>query len=138
MLHLDTNTLIYFFKGQGGVAERLLAHAPGQLALSSVVVFELETGLAKSRQPRKRREQLRSLLSLIKVIPLGEEEAQVCASLRARLEKAGTPIGPMDTLIAGTALCHGATLVTRNVSEFGRVEGLRVVDWYGYSAAPLG
>ena len=137
MLHLDTNTLIYFFKGQGGVAERLLAHAPGQLALSSVVVFELETGLAKSRQPRKRREQLRSLLSMIKVIPLGVEEAQVCASLRARLEKAGTPIGPMDTLIAGTALCHGATLVTRNVSEFGRVEGLRVVDWYGVSPEPL-
>ncbi len=131
MLHLDTNTLIYFFKGQGGVAQRLLSHAPGQLAVSSVVVFELETGLAKSKQPKKRREQLRSLLSLLKVVPLDVEEARVCAALRGRLEKAGTPIGPMDTLIAGTALCHGATLVTRNVSKFERVVGLRVVDWYG-------
>ncbi|MFT5585656.1 MAG: tRNA(fMet)-specific endonuclease VapC [Cognaticolwellia sp.] len=130
MFHLDTNTLIYFFKGQGGVPARLLAHAPGQLAVSSLVVFELETGLAKSTQSEKRRGQLRSVLSMIQVIPFDQEEAQVSASLRARLEKVGRPIGPMDTLIAGTALCHGASLVTRNVSEFGRVEGLRVVDWY--------
>ena len=49
---------------------------------------------------------------------------------RARLEGLGTPIGPLDTLIAGTALAHRAVLVSRNIREFGRVAGLEVVDWY--------
>lgn len=58
------------------------------------------------------------------------EEAKAAAALRARLELEGTPIGPMDTLIAGTALAHRGVLVTRNVREFGRVAGLSVEDWY--------
>jgi tRNA(fMet)-specific endonuclease VapC len=64
------------------------------------------------------------------VLPFGDEEARVAARLRSSLERTGRPIGPLDTLIAGTALCHGATLVTRNVREFARIEGLAVEDWY--------
>ncbi len=126
---LDTNTVAYFFKGQGGVADRLLATPPSDVAIPSVVLYELEVGVAKSSSPR-RAEQLRSLVDAVTLLPFGAEEARVCAQIRAELERRGTPIGPLDTLIAGTALRYGATLVSRNTGEFGRVPGLVVEDWY--------
>lgn len=71
------------------------------------------------------------MLGLVNVLPFGPREARCAAGVRADLEEVGTPIGPIDTLIAGTALAHGAILVTRNVREFERVPGLRVEDWFG-------
>ncbi|MDX8410622.1 MAG: type II toxin-antitoxin system VapC family toxin [Mariprofundaceae bacterium] len=130
MYVLDTNTLIYFFKGVGKVASRLLQHPPREMAIPAIVLYELEVGLAKSAQPEKRREQLEALTNLITVLPLGAEEAKAAAGIRATLEAAGTPIGPMDTLIAGTALAHQGTLVTHNAREFSRVDRLQLVDWY--------
>ena len=70
------------------------------------------------------------------MLPFGPEEARVTAQLRARLESQGTPIGPLDTLIAGTALAHGGVLVTRNLREFARVPGLALEDWYGAPRPP--
>jgi tRNA(fMet)-specific endonuclease VapC len=127
---LDTNTLIYFFKGMGAVAERLLGQRPSQIAIPTVVVYELEVGLAKSSAPKKRRSQLEALLERLAILPLGLDEAREAGRIRAGLEKKGTPIGPIDSLIAGTARFHGATLVTHNVREFERVDGLKIVDWY--------
>jgi tRNA(fMet)-specific endonuclease VapC len=131
MFVLDTNTLVYFFRGEGEVARRLLSTAPANIAVPTVVVYELETGIAKSKDAVKRRGQLDQLLQAVAVLPFGIEEAKAAAALRARLEQEGTPIGPMDTLIAGTALAHRGVLVTRNVREFGRVRGLTVQNWYG-------
>jgi tRNA(fMet)-specific endonuclease VapC len=130
MLVLDTNTLIYFFRGEGRVPARLLATSPADIAIPAVVVYELETGIAKSSEPTKRRSQLDQLLQVVTTLPFGLEEARAAATLRARLEAEGSPIGPMDTLIAGTALAHRGVLVTRNLREFGRVPGLVVEDWY--------
>ncbi len=130
MFALDTNTLIYFFKGAGRVSERLLATAPSEVALPSVVLYELEVRIAESAQPLKRRAQLDTLLSVVTVLPLDDRSARKAADTSAALRKSGNPIGPMDTLIAGIALAHGATLVTHNVLEFRRVRGLHVVDWY--------
>jgi tRNA(fMet)-specific endonuclease VapC len=90
----------------------------------------LEVGIAKSRAPRKRREQLDSLVNLIHVLPFGKDEASAAARIRAQLEKRGLPIGPLDNLIAGTALAHRATLVTRNIKEFARIKGLEIQNWY--------
>ena len=131
MFALDTNTVIYFFKSQGRVAENLLSTPSEEIALPSVVVYELELGIAKSSSPEKRRRQLAQLLASVSLLPFGLEEARLAGRLRARLELAGTPIGPSDTLIAATALAHGATLVTRNIREFERVDGLKLVDWFG-------
>lgn len=131
MFVLDTNTLVYFFRGEGLVAQRLLSTPPAEVAIPAIVVFELETGLQKSSDPKKRRGQLELLLQATTVLPFGLAEARAAASIRATLEQAGTPIGPMDTLIAATALAQRATLVSRNTREFGRVPGLTVVDWYG-------
>ena len=127
---LDTNTLIYFFKGMGRVKSRLLEQTPLRIAIPSVVVFELEVGIAKSTDPDKRRGQLTELLRVTRVIPLGASEAREAANIRADLESRGQPIGPFDVLIAGTARAHAATLVTHNTAEFERVPGLHCVDWF--------
>lgn len=127
---LDTHTLISFFRGDGQVGLRLLSTSPADIAIPTVVLFELETGIAKSTDPTKRRAQLGELLRLVTVLPFGVDEARATAGLRAELERAGAPIGPLDTLIAGTALANRCVLVTRNTREFGRVPGLSVEDWY--------
>lgn len=130
MYVLDTNTLIYFFKGKGRVAERLLREAPTDIAIPAVVIFELQTGIAKSSSQKKRTQQLNDLMSIVKVLPFSTGEAQAAATIRAQLEKKGTPIGPYDVLIAGTALAHQGTLVSHNLNEFKRVRGLKTEDWF--------
>ena len=130
MYILDTNTLIYFFKGIGNVASILLSKSPKDISIPSIALYELEVGIAKSTKPNKRRKQLKSLISKIDISSFGAKEAEVAAMIRANLESKGTPIGPYDTLIAGTALSTNATLVTHNTKEFKRVDGLNIEDWF--------
>ena len=121
MYILDTNTLICFFKGIGSVADNLLAVSPKDIGIPAVVLYELEYGIAKSTSPQKRRKQLNELCALVEVLAFGNEEAKASATIRAALEKKGTPIGPYDVMIAGTALCKQWILVTNNTKEFRRV-----------------
>ena len=130
MYLLDTNTIIYFFKGLGNVAEILLSKSPKDIAIPAIALYELEVGIAKSNNPKKRKKQLESLVSRITVLPFALKEAGASATIRAELENQGTPIGPLDNLIAGTALCSNAVLVTHNTKEFSRIEGLTVEDWF--------
>jgi tRNA(fMet)-specific endonuclease VapC len=130
MYVLDTNTLIYFFKGIGKVADRLLNEPPSALGIPAIVLFELQVGIRKSASPRKRIEQLKELTSAVRILPFGVKEAESASLIRTRLEKKGRSIGPYDILIAGTALAHGATLVTHNTAEFARIENLTIKDWY--------
>ncbi len=130
MYVLDTNTIIHYFKGKGKVATNLLSKAPADIAIPSIVLYELEVGTLKSVNTDKRQQQLQSLLTVITVLAFTVKEAKVAAQLRVTLEAQGLPIGPMDNLIAGTALSHGATLVSQNVSEFSRVAGLTVENWF--------
>jgi len=118
---IDTNTLIYFFKGVGGVSGKFLEVSPKDMAIPSVVLYELEYGIAKSTSPRKRQAQLKELCSLVEILPFEEKAARFSASIRVNLEKKGTPIGACDVLIAGTALANKGILVTNNTKEFSRV-----------------
>lgn len=127
---LDTNTLIYFFKGMGKVADRLLARSPNEIGIPAFVLYELEVGIAKSTSPRKHMNQLEALTAATQLLPFGPAEAKSSAAIRVGLEKQGNLIGPYDLLIAGTALAHNATLVTRNISEFKRIKKLQLEDWY--------
>lgn len=127
---LDTNTLVYFFRGEGKVATELLRRAPQQIGIPALVLFELETGIAKSSNAQKRRHQVDVLLGSVTCLPFGDAEARAAAKIRAQLEQQGTPIGPLDTLIAGSAVATGCVLVTRNTREFSRVKGLALEDWY--------
>lgn len=130
MYVLDTNTLIYFFKGMGNVGNILLKHPPSSISIPTVVLYELEVGIAKSVYQEKRITQLEALIAVVKILPFGIDEVKCAASIRANLEKKGTPIGPYDVLIAGTALSNKGILVTHNTKEFERVEGLQLEDWY--------
>lgn len=130
MFILDTITLIYFFKGIGNISSKLLKTSPKEIAIPSIVLFELEYGIAKSGSPKKRQAQLKELCSVVEVLPFGNEAARLSAVIRAQLESKGTPIGPFDVLIAGTALAHQGTLVTRNIKEFSRISKLKIENWY--------
>jgi tRNA(fMet)-specific endonuclease VapC len=130
MYILDTNTLIYFFKGIGNVSARLLQTPPRSIGIPAIVLFELEVGIAKSSSPKKRRLQLQNLIATTNILPLGQEEVNFAAAVRVDLENRGKPIGPYDVLIAGTALANKGILVTHNTSEFERIEGLQLEDWY--------
>lgn len=130
MYVLDTNSVVFFFKGKGRVADRLLARKPSEVALPALVLYELEVGVLRSKAPARRRAQLDTLLAATRVLPFGPDEARAAARIRAALEPTGEGIGPLDTLIAATALASGGTLVTHNTREFRRVAGLSVEDWY--------
>jgi len=130
MYVLDTNTLIYFFKGEGNVSKHLFAAPPKDIAIPSIVLFELEYGIAKSTSPRKRKAQLQSFIDVVSILTFGQNEARVAATIRAKLDKLGTPIGPYDVLIAAIALSNKGVLVTHNTREFVRIKELSVEDWY--------
>ncbi len=130
MYILDTNTLIYFFKGMGNIPEKLLSTSPKEISIPSIVLFELEVGIAKSNLPEKRQAQLKEICALVEVLSFGETEASAAALIRAQLEKKGTPIGPYDLLIAGTAKANQRILVTNNTKEFSRVTDLKIENWY--------
>ena len=130
---LDTNAVIALLKTQPNTVRKQLRRAAAKgasLRVSSVVLFELWVGVARSERRRENTERLRVFLSgTIGVVSFDEEDAIHAGDLRAALEAAGTPIGPYDLLIAAQALRIGATLVTANVSEFARVKGLLWQDW---------
>jgi tRNA(fMet)-specific endonuclease VapC len=126
---LDTNTLSYFMRGEGRVAERLAAASPQQVALPAIVVYEINFGLRRAG----RRAQLDGFARMVQattVLDFDAECADHAARIRLQLEAAGTPIGPTDLLIAAIARRHGRTLVTHNLREFARVPELEVEDWY--------
>lgn len=130
MFVLDTNTVVDYFKGKGKVAERLLSVPPRDIALPAIVTYEVWVGVLGSQNAKRRQSEYERFLSVIQVIPFDSAISRRAAELRHMLERRGESIGPLDTLIAGTALARGATLVTRNLKEFGRIAGLEVVNWH--------
>jgi tRNA(fMet)-specific endonuclease VapC len=129
-LMLDTNICIYIIKQQpANVLKRFLEYQPGDIGISAITLSELRYGVAKSRQVEKNARALDEFIVPLEVLPYGEEAALAYGAIRTHLERAGTPIGSMDMLIAAHAVSSGVTLVTNNTREFMRVPGLTVVDW---------
>jgi tRNA(fMet)-specific endonuclease VapC len=132
---LDTNAVIAVIKNAPpGVRTRLreVLAAEASVAISTIALFELWYGVAKSARRKENTERLRASLSgSVEVFAFEEEDAVRAGELRAVLHAAGTPIGPYDLLMAAQAQRHGATLVTANVAEFARVPGLIWEDWTG-------
>ncbi len=136
MIYLpDTNAFsVYLAARSPALAKRMAeAVAAGEVRLSFMVLAELQFGAEKARRELghtrfvKKVESLRDLLDVVE--SLGDAVAPVYARVRCQLEGAGIKIGDRDTLIAAHALALGAVLVTRNVREFSRVEGLVVENW---------
>lgn len=126
---LDTNAVIAVMAGKAVVTGRLRQQALRDVAVSSVVIHELRYGASKSARQAKNHARIDMLR--FEVVPFNAQDARQAGEVRAALERAGTPIGVYDLLIAGQALARDLILVTHNVREFGRVAGLRFEDWEG-------
>ena len=126
---LDTNTCIYGLKRRGAVIEHLRQQSPADVAVSTITVAELWFGAVKSSAPDANRRAADAFLLPFDVLPFDREAADAYARARFELERDGRPIGERDLLIASIALARGLSVVTHNVSEFGRVPGLQAEDW---------
>jgi len=130
MILLDTNICIYIINAKPtDVSERFTQYRMGEVGLCSVVAAELAFGVAKSGSLRNR-QALEMFLAPLTILPFDQQASWVYGDLRADLQKRGTPIGSLDTLIAAHALSQQATLVTNNTREFALVPGLRLENWY--------
>ena len=126
---LDTDTCIYALKQNPAVLKNLLAQSPEDIALSVVTEAELRTGAAKSASPAKTLRLLENFLRPLGTLEFTSGDAASYAQVRAKLERAGTPIGPLDTLIAAQAVARKLVLVTNYERGFGRVAGLHLQNW---------
>jgi tRNA(fMet)-specific endonuclease VapC len=127
---LDTTVLSDFTRGVAAVLARLKSTSKGDAAICTVTAMEIEYGLILNpARARKIEPMIRFLLQDLQVLAYEPEDATATAAIRAALAKRGTPIGPYDVMIAGTALRRGLVMVTSNGSEFERINGLILEDW---------
>lgn len=126
---LDTNIAIYVIKQRPIEAMGQFNRHAGQLCLSTISQAELLHGVEKSAQPDRNRRALEDFCSRLILLNYGQKAAGHYGDIRADLERKGTPIGVNDLHIAGHARSEGLTLVTNNLKEFERVEGLRLENW---------
>jgi tRNA(fMet)-specific endonuclease VapC len=129
-LLLDKNICIAWLNGTDvAVRKRIERSAVGELHLCSVVKAELLFGARKSTRVSHNLERLERFFSALPSLPFDDAAADVYGTIRAQMERSGTPLGPNDLMIAATALATDSTLITRNDREFRPVSGLRVQVW---------
>jgi tRNA(fMet)-specific endonuclease VapC len=126
---LDTDTCIYAIKQNQDVLRKLLSQSRAEIAVSVITEGELRTGAAKSAAAEKTLQRVENFLRPLTILEFTSQDAAAYAQLRAGLERKGTPIGPLDTLIATQALVRTLILVTNNQREFSRVAGLKLENW---------
>ena len=127
---LDTNICIFIIKNKpAAVREQFDRLQPGEVGISAITEAEMRYGAEKSRRPGENLAALLDFSSQLDVLPFDSTITTPYSQIRAELARLGKPIGPLDFLIAATALAHDLTLVTNNTGEFQRVPGLRLEDW---------
>ena len=126
---LDTNIAIYVIKRRPIDVLKTFNQYAGQLCISSITLAELLHGVEKSAKPEHNFRQVEDFTSRLTVLEYGEKAVTHYGNIRADLERKGTPIGVNDLHIAGHARSEGLTLVTNNLKEFERVEGLLLDNW---------
>ena len=125
---LDTSILVEILRGR---ADRLFPRFDQEpdLSVSAITVMELEYGVERSTQLEAVRRDVDGLLNLLTIKDFDRSAARHAGEIRAILANQGTPIGPLDTLIAGHARSLGLVVVTHNLREFSRVPNLHAEDW---------
>ena len=126
---LDSDTCIYAIKQDASVLRWLLSESRADTAVSVITEGELRTGAAKSSSADKTLRRVENFLRPLSILEFTSEDAASYAQIHARLERAGTPVGPLDTLIAAQAVLRKLTLVTNNQRDFSRIPGLHVENW---------
>ena len=131
MFFLDSNTCIYFLNGTSeSIKEKILSKSPVEIKIASVVKAELLLGAYKSKAPQKSMEKLERFLDPFEVLSFDDSVSYEYASIRKQTEEEGKVVGPNDLLIASIAKFHQGVLVTRNVREFSRIQGLVIENWW--------
>lgn len=128
---LDTNMCVYVLQGKPlSVTSRLHQCAEHEVCVSTITVAELRFGADKCNQPEANHDKVSKFLMSIDVVDFDSGAADIYGEIRADLERRGQPIGDLDMLLAAHALNEGLSFVTHNTSEFQRVKGLRLEDWF--------
>ena len=126
---LDTNIIIYTIKNRSERVRSEFKKHENQICISSVTLGELVYGAERSSKPEQNLADIAGLVARLEVLPFEDQAAEHFGELRARLYDIGRPIGPYDMMIAGHARSMGLILVTNNLKEFERVQGLRLENW---------
>ena len=127
---LDTNICIYHLNGSAQGISRMLEKTPFRsVKIPSMVAAELLYGAEKSAKREYDLNIFKTFLSLYDIVPFDQKAIEYYAAIRKTLESTGKIIGGNDLVIAATVMANGGTLVTRNIDEFSRIEGLLVSDW---------
>ena len=130
MYLLDTNICIYIIKKKPiDVLKMLKTKSKNDIYVSSITIAELEYGVAKSQFPEKNKIALIEFLSIFNILPFDDTDAVEFGMIKTDLEKKGKIIGPMDLLISAQAKSKKLILVTNNIKEFERVEGIKIENW---------
>ena len=130
MYLLDTNICIYVLKNSyPALTEKVFSFSPAFIAMSSVTVFELEYGAAKSNWGERTRLKLAQFLAPFSILPFDCDDAVTAGRIRGILEKQGSIIGSYDYQIAAQGITKGLTVVTHNTREFERIPGIILEDW---------
>ena len=129
MYLIDTDIIIYSFKGNPVVTENLQDHRMDPMAISVITYGEMIYGARKSRHVERNLAAARRVAEIYPLLPITQSVVETFASIKADLQIAGTPLDDMDLLIAATSMSHNLTLVTNNEKHFSRVPGLSLVNW---------
>ena len=128
MILLDTNVVIAFFNGNKAVLKRIQSEI-GRIALSTLVIAELDYGAKASQKAKENIEKLHRFVDIVQVVPFDLESAKIFGTIKSKLRKLGKPTGETDALIAATAMAYKALLVTGNKRHFENIEGLKIESW---------
>jgi len=127
---LDTNICVFLIRRKPAtVLARFQQYAINEVGISAVTLAELRYGADKSQRPEQNHAALDAFLVPLALVDFDSHAAECYGSVRADLERRGTPIGPLDTMIAAHAISLGTPLVTNNAAEFSQVPGLQWEDW---------
>lgn len=130
MYLLDTNTCIKYLNGTSDkIKENFRSSMPEEIFLCSIVKAELYYGALKSAKPKDNFKKIFNFVNRFHSLPFDDNAAEKYGEIRTSLERSGTPIGPNDLLIASIAVSNDKIVVTNNVREFSRVQGLIIKDW---------
>ena len=130
MYLLDTNACIYYIKhADSGVRKRIASLSPTEIAIPSIVKFEMYYGSMRSRDPISSLQIQDEFFNQFESLSFDDRAAMLAGRIRADLAAKGTPIGPYDLQIAAIALANNLILITNNISEFSRITNLQIEDW---------
>ena len=129
MYLLDTDTIIYIFKGNPSVEGNLQRHYNDPIKISVITLMELYYGAYKSQKVTSNLAKIRTLENYMEIIPLGQEIVDIFGRQKTQLEGLGTPLDDFDLIVGCCALAHNLILVTNNVKHFKKIESLKVTNW---------